>query len=297
MIERIFVEEGIKKVRLDEYFRNELDRAGYGGMELKRTPMGTQITVKVEKPGMIIGKDGKRIKRLTSEIVKRQELDNPQIDVQPIDVPELNAQLMANRLAKLIERGWHFRRAGRSTLQRIMDRGARGCEIRMTGKLKGPRGRMEKMVDGYIKHCGSLAEEIVDKGYAIAKKKAGVIGVRVRIVRPDAYVPDAFRMNLTNLTAAAGEVEAGTLEVAEAAEAPAASKEPAVAEPEPEQEQEQESAVSPKAEVEQPQAEAKKEKKKRARKTEGKTAETAAAPAEELAPEVKPEGAEETGPE
>lgn len=286
MIERIFVEEGIKKVRMDEYFRTELDRAGYGGMELKRTPLGTQITVKVEKPGMIIGKDGRRIKRITSDIVKRQELDNPQIDVQPIDVPELNAQLMANRLAKLIERGWHFRRAGRSTLQRIMDRGARGCEIRMTGKLKGPRGRMEKMVDGYIKHCGSLAEEIVDNGYAIAKKKAGVIGVKVRIVRPDAYVPDALRMELT---AVAGKVEAGTPEVAEAAGVPAASKEPAAAE------QEQEPTVTPNAETE-PQSEAKKEKK-RARAA-GKKAATAAAPAEEVPPEVtEPAGADETGPE
>jgi small subunit ribosomal protein S3 len=194
VVERIFVEEGIKKVRMNEYFRNELERAGYGGMDIKRTPMGTQITVKVEKPGMIIGKDGKRIKRITDEITKRQELDNPQIDVQPIEVPELNAQLMANRLAKLIERGWHFRRAGRSTLQRIMDMGALGCEITMSGKLKGPRGRMEKMVDGYIKHCGSIAEEIVDKGYAIAQKKPGVIGVQVKIVKPDAKIPDAFHM-------------------------------------------------------------------------------------------------------
>lgn len=196
MIEKIYVEEGIKKVRLNEYFRNELERAGYGGMEIKRTPMGTQITVKVEKPGMIIGKDGRRIKRLTDEILHKQELDNPQIDVQPIEVPELNAQLMANRLAKLIERGWHFRRAGRSTLQRIIDRGALGCEIIMSGKLKGPRGRMEKMVEGYIKHCGSIAEEIVDRGYAIAKKKAGVIGVLVWIVAPGSNVPDIFRMNV-----------------------------------------------------------------------------------------------------
>lgn len=198
MIERIFVEEGIKKVRMNEYFRTELERAGYGGMDIKRTPMGTQITVKVEKPGMIIGKDGRRIKKLTDDVIRKQELDNPQIDVQPIGVPELNAQLMANRLAKLIERGWHFRRAGRSTLQRIMDRGALGCEIIMSGKLKGPRGRMEKMVSGYIKHCGSIADEIVDKGYSIAMKKAGVIGVRVWIVPPDSKIPDAFRMNVVN---------------------------------------------------------------------------------------------------
>jgi len=198
VIEKIFVRNGIKKVRMDEYFRKELDRAGYGGMDIKRTPMGTQITVSVEKPGMIIGKDGRRIKRLTDDINRRQELDNPQIDVQPIAVPDLSAPLMANRLAKLIERGWHFRRAGRSTLQRIMDKGALGCEIIMSGKLKGPRGRMEKMVDGYIKHCGAVAEEIVDHGYAIAKVKSGVIGVRVRIVKPDAKVPDALRMVAVN---------------------------------------------------------------------------------------------------
>lgn len=196
MIEKLFVEEGIKKVRMDEYFRKELERAGYGGMDIKRTPMGTQITVHVEKPGMIIGKNGKRIKKVTDEITKKQELDNPQIDVQPIAAPELSAQLMSNRLAKLIERGWHFRRAGRSTLQRIMGAGALGCEITMSGKLRGPRGRVEKMVEGYIKHCGSVAEEIVDKGYSIAQKKTGVIGVMVWIVAPDANIPDSFRMNV-----------------------------------------------------------------------------------------------------
>ncbi|HDN68096.1 MAG TPA: 30S ribosomal protein S3 [Methanomicrobia archaeon] len=183
---------------MDEFFEKELERAGYGGMEMKRTPMGTQITVNVEKPGMIIGKDGRRIKQLTEDVARKQELDNPQIDVQPISVPDLNASLMANRLAKLIERGWHFRRAGRSTLQRIMDRGALGCEIIMSGKLKGPRGRMEKMIDGYIKHCGVVAEEIVDRGYAIAKSRTGVIGVRVWIVKPDAKVPDALRVVAVN---------------------------------------------------------------------------------------------------
>ncbi len=198
MIEKIFVKEGIKKVRVSEYFKKEIERAGYGGMEIKRTPMGTQITVNVEKPGMIIGKNGQRIKRLTDEVNKRQEMENPQIDVQPIDMPDLCASLMATRLSKLIERGWHFRRAGRSTLQRIMERGALGCEIIMSGKIKGPRSRMEKMVEGYIKHCGAVAEEVVDHGYAIAQVKLGVIGVRVWIVKPDAKVPDTFRMVTVN---------------------------------------------------------------------------------------------------
>lgn len=194
MIERTFVEEGLKKVKLNEYFVKELDRGGYGGMEIKRTPMGTQITVYVERPGMVIGKDGKTIRRITKEVVDAHDFDNPQIDVQQVDLSELNAQLMASKLAKLIERGWHFRRAGRSTLRRIMDAGALGCEITVSGKLTGPRSRTEKFVAGYIKHCGEPAQEIVDEGFAVAKKKAGVIGVKVRLIRPDAKIPDRFMM-------------------------------------------------------------------------------------------------------
>ena len=196
MIERVFVEEGIKKVRLDEYFKRTLDRAGYGGMDIKRTPMGTQITVFVERPGIIIGRDGKRIREITEEVSARKELDNPQIDVQHVEVPELNAQLMASRLAKLIERGWHFRRAGRLTLHRIMDAGALGCEITISGKLTGARARTEKIVEGYIKHCGGSIDEIVKEGFAVAMKKAGVIGVKVRIVPPDAKIPDLFQLKI-----------------------------------------------------------------------------------------------------
>lgn len=207
MIEKTFVREGIKKVRMNEYLGKEIERAGYGGMEIKRTPMGTQITVHAEKPGMIIGKDGRRIKKLTDDINRKHEMDNPQIDVQPIAVPDLSASLMANRLAKLIERGWHFRRAGRSTLRRIMNHGALGCEITMTGKLRGPRGRMEKMVDGYIKHCGEVAEEIVDRGYSIAKTKIGIIGVQVWIVKPDAEVSGNFHMVAVNMDVKEAEQE------------------------------------------------------------------------------------------
>jgi len=212
LIERTFVEEGLKKVKLNEYFAKELDRGGYGGMEIKRTPMGTQITVYVERPGMVIGKDGRTIRKITKEVVEAHDFDNPQIDVQQVEMPELNAQLMASKLAKLIERGWHFRRAGRSTLRRIMDAGALGCEITISGKLSGPRARTEKFVAGYIKHCGEPAQEMVDEGFAIAKKKAGVIGVKVRLIRPDAKIPDRFEV--VKPEAGAG-VEAEAEEVAE----------------------------------------------------------------------------------
>jgi len=189
-VEKKFVQDGFKKAMIDEFFLEKLERAGYGGMDINRTPMGTQITIRAEKPGMIIGKSGKMIRKFTRDLDVRFKLDNPQIDVQEVKKPELNAQMMATRLANALERGWYFRKAGQSTLQRIMDSGAMGVEIVIAGKLTGPRKRTEKFIAGYIKHCGKPVDEFVDVGYARAKKKLGIIGVKVRVMPPGSVLPD-----------------------------------------------------------------------------------------------------------
>src|SRR5439155_21919183 len=93
-------------------------------------------------------------------------------------------------LAEALERGWHFRRAGHSTLRRIMDAGAKGCLITIAGKLTGGRKRTEKFLDGHIKWCGDTALEMMDYGYATAKKKLGIIGCSVAIMRRDSILPD-----------------------------------------------------------------------------------------------------------
>ncbi|MCX8206320.1 MAG: 30S ribosomal protein S3 [Methanothrix sp.] len=193
-VEKKFVQEGFTKALVDEYLAKELDRAGYGGMVMNRTPMGTQITVYAEKPGMVIGKGGKLIRKITRDLERRFRLDNPQIDVQDVGKGDLNARVVANRLASSLEHGWYFRKAGQSMLRRVMDSGALGCEIVISGKLTGPRARVEKFLAGYIKHSGKPAEEIVDKGYAVAVKKLGAIGCQVRIVPPGAVLPDDFQI-------------------------------------------------------------------------------------------------------
>ncbi len=211
-IEKKFIEEGLRRSQMNEYFIHELERAGYGGMEINRTPLGTHITIYAEKPGMIIGKSGKTIRRVTRELDTIFNLDNPQLDVQEIEIPELNAQIMAQRLAMALERGWYFRKAGQSTLQHIMDAGALGCEIILAGKLTGPRSRTEKFLAGYIKHCGKPAEELVDKGYAVAKRKLGIIGVKVLIVPPGIKLPDDIRLVEEELPAEEVEVDGNTEE-------------------------------------------------------------------------------------
>jgi len=197
-IERKFVNDGYVKASMDEYFAEQLNRAGYGGMELNRTPMGTQIIIYSEKPGMVIGKAGKVIRKLTRDVAIKYNLENPQIDAQEVKRPELNAQMMASRLAASIERGWYFRKAGHNTIRAVMNAGALGCEVIISGKLTGARSRVEKFIDGYIKHSGHPVQEVVDEGFAVAVKKLGTLGCKVRIIQPGVILPDSYRIKEAN---------------------------------------------------------------------------------------------------
>jgi len=192
--ERKFVAEGVRRARVERHLVHELKRAGYGGMDLVRTPLGTQVTIFAEKPGIVIGKGGKVVRQLTQDLATDFGVESPQIEVQQVPNPSFNAQIMAERLANALERGWYFRKAGSSVIRRVMDSGALGCEVIIAGKLTGSRARTQKFTEGYIKHSGEPVNTIVEKGFAVAIKKLGVIGVQVRIIPPDARLPDHFEM-------------------------------------------------------------------------------------------------------
>jgi len=193
-IERKFVSEGVTRVRVENFLSHELKRAGYGGMDIVRTPMGTQVTIFAEKPGIVIGKGGKLVRQLTQDLATNFNLESPQVEVQQVANPSMNAQIMAERLATALERGWYFRKAGQSTMRRVMESGALGCEIVLSGKLTGARSRVQKFLEGYVKHCGEPSITIVEKGYAIAIKKLGIIGVQVEIIPGDAKLHDRFEV-------------------------------------------------------------------------------------------------------
>ncbi|SIR80784.1 30S ribosomal protein S3 [Natronorubrum thiooxidans] len=190
--EHQFIENGLQRSQIDEFFQEELGRAGYGGMDVAKTPMGTQIVLKAEKPGMVIGKGGENIRKVTTALEDKFNLEDPQIDVQEVEEPDLNARIVADRLANALERGWYFRKAGHTTIDRIMEAGALGAEIVLSGKVTGARSRVEKFNRGYIKHNGEPAEEVVDHGQGVAVMKLGTIGVDVKIIPPGAELPDDF---------------------------------------------------------------------------------------------------------
>lgn len=195
--ERKFIRENTNRILIKEFLIKKIEGAGFGGMSIQRTPMGTRINIIVERPGMVIGRGGSKIKELTEDIKNNFNVDNPQIEIQEAgSSASLNAKIMAEKLGEALERGWHFRRAGHSTVRRIMDAGAKGCQIIIAGKLTGARHRTEKFTQGHVKYCGEIAKEVMDEGYAVAKLKAGVLGVKVRIMKPDAKLPDEIKLKI-----------------------------------------------------------------------------------------------------
>lgn len=192
--ERKIISENVRRVLLKEYIKKEVERAGFGGLEIQRTPMGARVTLIAERPGMVIGKVGRAIKNLTEAIEEKFTFDNPQIEVQEVKNPNVNANIMARKLADSLERGWNFRRAGHSTVQKIMGAGAKGCQVIIAGKLTGERHRTAKFTEGHIKHSGETANIWMERGYATALTKPGILGVKVFIMNPDAKLPDEIKI-------------------------------------------------------------------------------------------------------
>jgi len=209
--EKSFVKEKILRYLLKEKLKEESMQAGFGGIDIQRTPVGTNVVLYVQKPGLIIGRQGAIINDLTKQVETLFNIKNAQIEAKLVENKNLNATVQAQSLADALERGWHFRRAGHSTVKRIMNAGARGCQIIISGKLSGQRHRTEKFREGKIKYCGEPRLQWIDEGYAVAKKKLGIIGVKVQIMPPEAHLPDDIEIK-RNVPEVADEAENETEE-------------------------------------------------------------------------------------
>jgi small subunit ribosomal protein S3 len=179
-----------KNMELDEYLKETLRETGYGGVDIQKTPIGTRITLYVTRPGLVIGRKGSGIKDLTSKLEQRFGLNNPQISVMEIEIPELNPQIMANRIAQLVERGTAFRRASMWTINTVIAAGAMGVEITIAGKLRSERAHFEKHSSGVIPKSGNAADKIVKLGMTDVLTKMGLMGIQLRIALKNEVPPD-----------------------------------------------------------------------------------------------------------
>ena len=175
---------------LDEFFEGELRDAGYGGLEVERSPVGTTMTVFVARPGLAIGRRGTGIKDLTEKVGSRFGFPNPQIAVTEVETPELNSRIMAARIAQIVSRGTAFRRAAQWSLGNIMNAGAAGVEISVAGKLRSDRSHGEKYRAGIVPKSGDTADRSVSEATTDVLLKLGLYGIKVKIALKDALPPD-----------------------------------------------------------------------------------------------------------
>jgi small subunit ribosomal protein S3 len=182
-----------KNMELDEYLKNALKETGYGGVDIQKTPIGTRITLYVTRPGLVIGRKGAGIKDLTSKLEQKFGLNNPQVSVMEIEVPELNPKIMANRIAQLVERGTAFRRAAMWTINTVMGAGAMGVEVTIAGKLRSERAHFEKHVVGVMPKSGNSADKIVKLGITDVLTKMGLMGIQLRIALKN-EMPSEFEL-------------------------------------------------------------------------------------------------------
>lgn len=184
------IKDNYNMMLLRDYLREKIKDAGFSHAEISKTPTGTRVALHVTRPGIVIGRKGTSIRELTEKLGKEFGLKNPQISVIEIPKPELSPNVMCNRMASHIERGTAFRRATMWTLQQIMNNGAMGVQITISGKLRGDRSAFEKHTAGILPRAGHHADIIVAEDIAHVKTAMGLIGIKIRIARKEKVVPE-----------------------------------------------------------------------------------------------------------
>jgi small subunit ribosomal protein S3 len=187
-------------VRKDEYNIKQFVKRMFGKglvskVKIEYTPVGEKIIVSTHKPGFIIGKGGEKIANLTTFLKRKFKMENPHVDIEEIRFPEFDAQLIADDLALTLERfgAMKYKSASYRTLSRIKNKGAKGAEIRVTGKLPSDRARSWRFSFGYLKKTGDAAK-VVDRAEAVADTKQGVVGIKVAVLSPDVKMDDQIEV-------------------------------------------------------------------------------------------------------
>jgi len=189
-VQKYFVRDSIKKAEINSYLAEELKKAGYSKVEITKTPLGTRVVIYAAKPGMVIGRRGQSIRDLTEVFEKTFGMENPQVSVAPIEIPDLDPRVVASQVATALQRGIHFRRAAYWALQRVMAAGALGAQVTIRGKLTTERARYERYRDGYLPSVGDPVLKQVRSAVIDVQLKQGLFGVAVKILPPGAIFPD-----------------------------------------------------------------------------------------------------------
>jgi small subunit ribosomal protein S3 len=186
------LQQKIKEFEIQEFVAQNLKGVGLSSTKLVLTPLGEKIVVSASRPGLVVGRKGQSIKKLTSLLKKRFNLENPQIEISEVENVNLDSQIVAERIANSLERFGlsRFKGVGHKTMEDVMHSGALGIEIIISGKVPSARAKRWRFYQGYLKKCGQVAIEGVRTAYTTAQLKTGTIGIVVKIMPPNLILPD-----------------------------------------------------------------------------------------------------------
>lgn len=193
MEEKRFVAFKKDELSVRENIKKSLGKGKISDVSIEYTPVGEKIRVFTSRPGLVIGRKGEKIESLTRMLKRKFKLDNPHIEIVEITEPMLDAQLVADEIALLLERrgSLKFKVIAYKTLQQIIKAGARGVELRLSGKLPGDRARTWRFAHGYLKKTGEPSK-MVDRALAQATTMSGVVGIQVAILHPNSGLKDSI---------------------------------------------------------------------------------------------------------
>jgi small subunit ribosomal protein S3e len=183
---RKFVQDGVFRAELNEFFTRELAEDGYSGVEVRVTPTRTEIIILATRTQNVLGEKGRRIRELTSVVQKRFNFTEGSVELyaEKVGTRGLCAIAQAESLRYKLIGGLAVRRACYGVLRFIMESGAKGCEVIVSGKLRGQRAKSMKFLDGLMIHSGDPMNDYVDQAVRHVLLRQGVLGIKVKIMLP-----------------------------------------------------------------------------------------------------------------
>jgi len=184
-MKHLFVRDGLFKAEVDEFFKRELAEDGYSGIIVRKSK-AVEIIIIATRTDQVLGEKTRRIRELTQIVNKRWGAEQGAIDlfVERLETRGLSAVAQAESLRYKLVEGLAVRRAAYGVLRFIMEAGAKGCEVIISGKIRGQRAKAMKFNDGMMIHSGNPVKYYVDTAVRHVKLRQGMLGIKVKILKP-----------------------------------------------------------------------------------------------------------------
>lgn len=194
-LKRRQIENGIFYAELNDFLREELEHdtseatfaIGYAGVEVRRSAQKIEIIIRATRTQPVVGNKGQRIHELTEQIKHRfgfKESPKVELFAERVNHRALCALAQAEAVKYKLLEGTAVRRACYRALRFIMESEAKGCEIVVSGKLRGQRAKAMKFKQGYMIASGDAKNHYIDRAVKHVKLRQGVLGIKVKIMLP-----------------------------------------------------------------------------------------------------------------